>query len=303
MVRKPDFFIVGAPRCGTTAMYEYLRQHPEIYMPERKEPHFLGSDLRVLRKFTYYTPNLNRYLALFKEGQSKKRVGEASTLYLKSRMAASEIKEFSPHASIIIMLRNPVDMIHSLHAHVVDLGAEDIEDFERALEAETDRSRGLKIPKGCGIVDSLLYRDITRFSEQVGRYFKIFGRENVYVINYDDFRDNTPAVYGTVLNFLEVNSNFQPRFDVIHGNRQVRSKMLRHLWVRRPLFLQHALMDYVPLPVTRGVQKSLRWVYSRPTPRPPMNPQLRKSLQVEFRPEVERLSELLGQDLTHWCNE
>jgi hypothetical protein len=302
-VRKPDFFIVGAPRCGTTAMYEYLRQHPEIYMPEWKEPHFFGSDLTVTPRFLYYTPDIDRYLALFTDAHDKKRVGEASTMYLKSQRAASEIKEFSPSARILIMLRNPVDMIHSLHSHVFYEGTEDIEDFESALEAEEDRKLGLRIPKGCGLLDALFYREVARFSEQVQLYFTAFGPENVHVVYYDDFRDNTDEVFRATLRFLDVCPDFQPRFEVVYGNRQVRKKLLRVLYVNRPVWLQRALMDGVPPWLTRTMQTSVKWLYSKPAPRPSMNANLRSRLQAEFQPEVERLSKLLGRDFTHWSKE
>src|SRR5882672_1680365 len=115
-MRKPDCFIVGAPRCGTTAMYTYLGQHPEIFMSARKEPHFFGTDLS--------SPALVRdeqqYLSLFAKAQNEKRAGEASVFYLYSQRAAREIHAFCPSARIIIMLRNPVEMMYSLHSrHLV----------------------------------------------------------------------------------------------------------------------------------------------------------------------------------------
>ncbi len=210
MPKRPNFFIVGAPRCGTTAMYEYLRQHPEIFMPLRKEPHFFGSDLIITPKFFDYTQNMKEYLGLFAAAQNEKRLGEASPIYLVSRLAAAEIKEFSADAKIIIMLRDPVDMMHSLHAHAVYAGGENIEDFESALDAEEDRKRGLRVPKGNGLADSLFYREVAKFSEQVGRYFQVFGRENVHIIIYDDLRDDTAGVYRETLRFLGVNPDFQP---------------------------------------------------------------------------------------------
>jgi len=143
-MRTPDFFIVGAPKCGTTAMSDYLRQHPEIYMPQRKEPHFFGSDLDA--PYPYFIRDKEQYFSLFAEAKDEKRVGEASVWYLYSKRAAFEIKEFCPTASIIIMLRNPVDMIYSLHSQRLFTGNEDIPDFEEALEAEEDRKRGLRIP-------------------------------------------------------------------------------------------------------------------------------------------------------------
>jgi hypothetical protein len=119
-MRKPDFFIVGAPKSGTTAMYFYLKQHPEIFMPERKELHFFGSDFFA----PHFVRDLKEYLKFFEGADNKKRIGEASVWYLYSKRAAFEIKEFNPDADIIIMLRNPVDMMYSLRETLRKKGIE-----------------------------------------------------------------------------------------------------------------------------------------------------------------------------------
>jgi len=178
---RPNFFIVGAPKCGTTAFYEYLRLHPEIFMSVPKEPHYFGSDL--LRKRA--RPTLSQYLSCFEGAELKKRVGEASVFYLYSSRAAAEIKEFCPEARIIIMLRNPVEMLYSLHSELLFTMYEDIVDFEAALEAEADRKLGLRVPRGARHVNYLFYRDIGRFSSQVQRYFDAFGRANAHLVVYD----------------------------------------------------------------------------------------------------------------------
>ena len=115
-MNKPNLFIVGAPKCGTTFLYHYLKQHPEIYFPDFKEPHFFGSDL--IRKNGAYDLSLNNYKSLF--NSDKKIIGEASTFYIFSKNAAKEIYDFNPDAKIIIMLRNLVDLAYSLHSQLLD---------------------------------------------------------------------------------------------------------------------------------------------------------------------------------------
>src|SRR5687767_1010670 len=105
-MHKPNFFIVGAPKCGTTSLYEYIRVHPEVFMPDRKEPAFFCSDFYKPRRMKE-----EEYLSLFREAGSAKWIGEASTWYLYSDKAREGIKAFCPDARIIIMLRNPVDMM------------------------------------------------------------------------------------------------------------------------------------------------------------------------------------------------
>lgn len=298
-MRKPDFFIVGAPKCGTTAMYEYLRQHPEIFMPKVKETYFFGRDLHF--RFGRFTEK--EYFRLFNEVQNEKRVGEVSTWYLYSKSAAFEIKEFAPSAQIIIMLRNPVDVIYAWHSQLLYVGDEDIKDFKAALDAEEDRKKGKRIPKQCQVIEGLFYKEIVKFSEQVKRYFDVFGRNNIHVIIFDDFKNNTPEVYRNTLRFLGVDENFRPSsFRVVNPNKKVRSVLLRDS-LNNPLV---RLMGKICLPSRRlrsYVRKKLKQFNTLYVPRPPMDPELRRRLQAEFAPEVKRLSDLLGRDLTHWCRD
>jgi len=305
-MRKPDFFIVGAPKCGTTAMQYYLSQHPDIFMPEAKPPyfkgkelHFFGSDLKFRR------PSLSEedYLSYFREAKDEKRVGEASVWYLYSKLAAIEIKECCPRASIIIMLRNPVDMIYSLHSQQVYNRNEDITSFREALQAEYERKKGLRIPKTVHLVEGLFYRETVKFSEQVKRYFDVFGRENVQIIIFDDFKADTAGVYKNTLRFLGVDDSFEPEFKVINPNKVVRSKALREFLHDPPPMARMARKigkRLVPKPLRQQIMEGLQRINIKYAPRPPMDPDLRHQLQEEFKPEVEKLSELLGRDLNFW---
>ncbi len=298
-MKKPDFFIVGAPKCGTTAMYNYLNQHPEIFMPKKKEPHFFGSDLYS----PWYIRDINAYLSLFKDVKNKKRIGEASVWYLYSKSAAYEIKEFNPDAQIIIMLRNPVDMMYSLHAQRVYNGNEDILDFEEALNAEEDRKKGLRMPPHPGLTCAMFYRDAARFTEQVKRYLDVFGRNKVHIIIYDDFKNNTAIVYKETLHFLGVDEDFTPDFKVINPNKVVRSRFLRDFLQMPPDFARLLVKIFIPCRGNRQkiIERLKRWntIYK---PRSPMNPELRKRLILEFETEIRELGKLIGRDLRMWYN-
>jgi len=272
-------------------------------MSEEKEPHYFGADLIKTPNFIYYARDVNSYLQLFAQARTEQRVGEASTMYLKSQTAASEIKEFAPEARIIIMLRNPVDMMHSLHSHMVYNGTEDIQCFALALEAEEDRRLGRRIPKGRGLVDGLFYRQVAKYAEQVERYFGVFGRENVQPIIYDDFRADTSKLYNETLRFLGVRQEFKPLFEIVYGNRQPRNSIFRGLWANRPDIVRRLIMDIAPPRLSRGIQGVIKWVGSRNAPRTPLNPDLRRRLNEDMKGEVEQLSDLLGRDLTHWSKE
>lgn len=299
-MKKPDFFIVGAPKCGTTAMYEYLRQHPEIFMPEdAKEPFYFGSDMncKALRL------TLEEYFSLFSLAKGEKRLGEASVWYLYSKKAAAEIKEFCPSARIIIMLRNPVDMLYSLHSELFYCADENMENFKAALDAEESRKKEGYKPGGYLPVKCLFYREIVKYTEQVQRYFDAFGRENVHVIIFDDFKNDTLKAYKETLRFLEVDEIFQPEFKVINPNKQIKNETVHKFLFYSPLFIRKAVRLFLPEKIRWKMRMAVRNLNTRDESRKPMDPELRKILQAEFAPEVERLSELLGRDLTHWNKE
>ncbi len=298
LLRKPDLFIVGAPRCGTTAMYMYLRAHPEIFMSPEKEPQYFVSDLTVRSR-----PTLEEYLAYFAGAGEEKRVGEATAIYLYSKSAAGEIKEFSPAAYIIAMLRNPVDFLYSAHSRLL-IRQEDITDFEAALGAEEWRKQGMKIPPRALSAEALFYRDLAKFSEQLERYYDIFGKEKVTVIIYDDLRDDTAGVYRNTLEFLEVDPDFQTDLKVVNPNTKLRSVLLDQALAKSTRMVNRRFgSGSLQARALGKVNKSLvKWNETKAY-RPPMDPQLRKRLLTEFVPEVERLSALLGRDLTHWSRQ
>jgi hypothetical protein len=297
-MRNPDLFIVGAPKGGTTSMHYYLKDHPEIFMSEVKEPHFFGTDLVSPR----FIRDKEQYLSLFSAAENEKRVGESSIYYLYSKIAAAEIHEFSPTAQIIIMLRNPVDMIYSLHSEHLFCGDEKLTDFKKSLMEEENRRHGLRIPVNCKIKFALLYRDVAKYDEQVERYFNLFGRDNVKVIIFDDFARNTARVYQETCEFLDVNSDFRPDFRIINANKIVRNRVLLHFW-RDPPKLALWLGRAMPESVRQRLVDRIKSRSFRVAPLLPMNQELRRQLQREFLRGVERLSKLLGWDLTYWCRE
>jgi len=294
-IRKPDFFIVGAPKCGTTSMAAYLRQHPDIFMA-RGEPHYFGSDIQ----FNPSRMSEQKYLNFFSEARNEKRVGEKSTWYLYSKRAAIEIKKFCPYAKIIIQIRNPVDMLYSLHNHFVyHAGREDIRGFEAALDAEQDRRKGLRIPKHARFPEHLFYSDIPRYTDQIKRYINLFGNNSVDIIIFDDFIKNTAEVYKEVLRFLRVDDEFSPQFKIFGPSRSLKITAVRD--IMSDSWMTKIVKSVLPCNTRRLIGQAVSRWNSTDKPRPPIGEHLRKRLQEEFTPEVERLSELLGRDLTYWC--
>ena len=175
-----------------------------------------------------------QYLSLFADAGNGQRVGEASAWYLYSRCAADEIRGFAPEAQIIVMLRNPVDVMHAQHSQLLFNAAEDITDFAEALAAEPERRRGERLPPGPIRLETLYYRESVRFAEQLERYLDAFGRDRVHVILYDDFRDQTLQTYAGTLTFLGVDAAFEPQIEVVNANRRVRSTVMQRLIFQPP---------------------------------------------------------------------
>jgi hypothetical protein len=303
--RKPDFFIVGAPKCGTTAMDQYLADHPDVFMA-RKEMHFFGSDLRFGPQF--YRRDAKAYLTEFNSAAGRRCAGESSVWYLFSERAAAEIKAFNPDARVIIMLRNPVEMIHSLYHQFRFDGNEQLPTFAEAIAAQEDRRAGRRLGRQHYFAQGLAYHGIVRFTRQVERYFSTFGRDRVQVIIYDDFAANADAVYRRTLEFLEVAPMpIKNGAAVINGNKHVKNPVLRAVLndpsVRRALL---AVRPWLPQRVFAALSKAearLKKLNSVPAARQPPAPELRLRLDAEFAPEVGRLSALLGRDLTGWSRD
>jgi len=181
----PSFFIVGAPRCGTSSLFAYLDAHPRIYACEPKEPYHFNSDIALS-----WRPFADRrdYLQLFAGAREHQVAGEATVLYLYSKAALRGIQALSPSARIIIMLRDPVEVLQSYHALNLLLLNEDLEDLERALAAEEDRRAGRRIPWTCETPFALQYSTIVRYAEHVQRYLEAFGPDRVKCILFDDLK-------------------------------------------------------------------------------------------------------------------
>ncbi|MDY7012478.1 MAG: sulfotransferase [Cyanobacteriota bacterium] len=304
-MKQPSFFIVGAPKCGTTALCKYLNRHPDIFVPTIKEIKYFDKDLKNQQR----TKNLDDYLRFFEEGKGKV-CGEGSPSYLRSQVAAREIHAFNSNAKIIIMLREPVSLLYSIHSQRLFNGAsEDIEDFQLALAAEAERRQGKRIPKKCKNPEKLFYRSVVNFTEQIERYFNFFGRDNVHIIIFDDFQKDTAQVYQDTLRFLGVNPNFETHFNKINANRKVRNQFLKSLIDCPPEKILKFGKFFIPLSqaqrraILENVKFKLKHLNKEKTTRPPLNPEFERSLKQEFAPEIERLSRLLGRDLTHWSRD
>jgi hypothetical protein len=295
-VKRPDTFIVGAFKAGTTALYEYLRAHPQIFMSVPKEPMYFGQDLTP----RYRRMTESEYLDLFRGAADSQRSGEASPWYLYSTSAAREIRDFQPDARIIVMLRNPVDVMYSQHSQLVFNQREDLTDFAAALAAEDDRLAGRRIPADAIRPEALYYRRSVRFPEQVRRYLDAFDRGRVQFIVFDDLVADPRAVYRTTLEFLGVDPTVEVDLSVYNPNRRARSGRLQRAIFAPPPALRGLFGRLRRLPVMHRVRDALVSANSGRAVRVPMDPGLRAQLTAEFAQQVAELGQLVGRDLSSW---
>jgi hypothetical protein len=298
--RRPDFFIVGAPKCGTTALYTYLGRHPGVFVPDRKELRFFGSDLEIRDRVPL---TMEEYLAYFADADDALRVGTAYVWYLYSRRAAEEIHRFAPGAAILAMVRNPVDMLYALHAEHLTNGNEDIADFTAALDAEPLRAEGRQIPPHAHLPQGLLYTTVPRYVEQLERYFDRFGRDRVHVAIFEEFIADPVAGYREALAFLGLaddRSLGARDFEVVNPSRRLRSERLRHLLARPPELPRRMISRTVPARVRRSLHAWAKRANVRTAARPAMPATTRRRLEERFGPEVHRLEALLGREIAAW---
>ncbi|MCW3069272.1 MAG: sulfotransferase [Solirubrobacterales bacterium] len=310
--RVPDFFIVGHEKCGTTALYEMLRRHPQVFMPDIKEPRFFAPELRS--RFRRLGPGelpetLEDYLSLFAAASPQQRVGEASPLYLRSHAAAGRIAEAQPAARIIAILREPASFLRSFHLQAVHNHVETQKDFAKAIALEEPRRRGKRVPPFSSAPQSLMYSDHVRYVEQLSRYHAVFAPEQVLVLIYEDFRRDNQATLRQVLRFLEVEEKGELAAIETEPLKDVRSLRLLQLGLavsvaRRQAAAVHPLLKRLeartPTPMQKDALRSLweRAVYRDPGPR---DEAYLVELRRRLKPEVTALSDYLGRDLvTLW---
>jgi len=298
-MKNPNFFIVGAPRCGTTALSKYLRTHPRIYMSDPKEPYFFSKDLRLGD-----IDSEMQYMKCFKKASAQHMaVGEASAGYLYSSIAIPNILEFNPEAKFIVMLRNPIDMVHSLHSLFLYSCDEDVENFREAWNLQGVRKKGRNIPKRCNEPKILQYGEFAKLGQQLERLYEVVPKDRVMVILFEDFVIKPKLIYEDVLRFLGVPLDSRSEFPVINANKVWKSKVAGNFWsVLINLRVFHYARNAKRF-FGLGNKDTAVWlmqVNTKNQKRPLIPKDLKKELAEYFKKDVGRISALIRRDCTHW---
>ncbi|AHE97598.1 sulfotransferase [Thioalkalivibrio paradoxus ARh 1] len=296
---RPNLFIVGAQKSGTTTLANWLMLHPQAFMAFPKEPGYLAFGERGYRfpdghgrtspAREWVVTSHGKYLGLFQKARADQRIiGEASTWYLAVPGTAERICREFPDARIVVILRNPVERAYSAWCHARRDGLEPIEDFEQALDAEPARGESEFL---------LRYLHMGRYVRQLRPYLESFPRERLLVLLFDDLRRDPQAVWRRLCLFLDID----PELASIAGHARNRSGIPR-VRLLQSLATSHRLKHHLLRMLPFDLLSQLRhWVEKRNLrPFPPLPVAAHERLRNEYRDEIVELGHLLGRDLDHW---
>lgn len=299
----PNFLILGAAKCGTDSLCNYLAQHPDIYIPRNREPSFFVAegqpnvpytgpgDRAALESLGMWISSLEEYERLFADATTERAIGEGTAWYIYYPEAPGRIRQYVPQAKLITVLRNPVDRAYSAYTMLVRDGRETIGDFSRALAAEEDRTRRNWEP-------IWHYLKMGFYAEQLKRYYATFDARQMLVIVYDDYNARPRETLQEIFRFLEVDDSFAPDMTTRYNVSAVPKNMAMHTLVAGDNRVKSALKAVVPSGLRKAVKDR---IVQRNLTRPaPVDPALRRDLSQMYRADILELETMLGRDLSGW---
>ena len=311
MAHWPTFLIIGAAKAGTTSLYQYLDQHPDVFLSSLKEPNFFafkGRDLSFsgpgdMRCNKLSTTSVTAYRQLFNSAGEASARGEASPSSLYYPQASNRIYQYVPDIRIIVTLRDPVTRSYSNYLMMVMQGREPCRDFSKALERELSRlSAGWSYFWG--------YTQLGFYHKQLKRYYRLFSPHQIHVCLLDDLANRPLETVQSLYDFIGVDRSFQPDLSTQHNPSGAPGSELLH-W-----FLNHAgvgkkMRSFLPAPLQKSLASNFGSFVSRIRAwkrklihdnlrKPPMSLAVRDRLQVMYHDDILRLQDLIDRDLSHW---
>lgn len=280
----PNFLIVGAIKGGTTSLYEYVGQHPDVFMCPVKEPRYFALACGDAGVPQSGITDRAHYESLFDGVTTERAIGEASPQYLWSTVAPGCIHSHVPDARLIAVLRNPVDRAYSAYLHLARIG-EAPADFADALTQEDAHVRAGRAPL-------FRYREAGRYAEQLERYFALFDREQIAVHLYEDLSRDPASVVAATFRFLDVDDGFAPDTSLRYNP----SGIPRLRTVQRVMASTRAEKALPPKVLSRARLRVAKWNLVKP----PLEPRVRAMLVDEFRDDIDCLARLIDRDLSTW---
>lgn len=299
-VKKVNLFLIGAAKCGTTSLFRYFEQHPSFYTTMPKEPRFFAHDINEKHRLI---KTREEYDDLYRPSTcNHEYLVDGSPAYMYSSVAAEEIYNYNPNAKLVVMLRPPADLVYSVHSQYLWSCDENIEDFEQAWRLSEDRKKGSLVPRDCSNPQVLIYDEFASLGAQIERYLKIFSREQIYPILFDDFKDNSKACFVNLLDYLNVPWEDSVDFTPRNLNTKHRSKLLSmalHGKIPGVAKLK-ALLNSIGILNTTSLRSHLMKMNNKVIKREPLPSNLRLEIEHCYEEDVQKLESLLELDLSSW---
>lgn len=301
----PNFLVIGAAKAGTSSLYSYLGQHPEIYTSPVKGPCFFAFEEG--QKVSVFGPgdqemfdrnvvtDLVAYQALFNGVRDKKAFGEASVLYLYEPTAAARIKRYIPEVKLIAILRNPLDRAFSSFLHLRRDGREPLDDFAEALKAEEDRVKARW-------QHLWHYTRLGFYYTQLSRYFDLFHPHQIAVYTADEFKANPLKVLQDIFRFLDVDSAFAPDVTTwLNVSGMPKSRAL-HTFFIKPTMIKTIAKRFFPASSRKKLRaKAMDW--NTVVGKSELSRETRRYLMDLYRDDILKLQSLIHRDLSNWLEQ
>lgn len=299
--KKVNCFLVGGPKCGTTAMIAHLKTHIDIFISEPKECNFFLDDMAEMK----YVTNLKDYHSLFEHFKSSHQTYiDASILYLHSEKALEEIYKYNKDAKIVAMLRDPMEMVYSFHSQISYTLDEDNSNFEEAWDLEDKRKQGDSISKSCRSARLLYYSEVAKYHEQLQRVYKYFPKEQVKVLLFDDFKVSNLESYKELLAFINVPYDGKVDFPRVNEAKKAKNKLINRFVNRPPKFLKQMarlILKLINKP-RFGILERIDKLNRDKDLRQELSLEMKTKIRNAYAEDVNRLSNLINRDLSHWLN-
>lgn len=298
----PNTFLIGAPKCGTTALSAFLAAHPQGFLGYPKEPSYWSFDLAQSGNVARIETETD-YLRLYQDAGQARAIVDASTRYLFSGVAVPQILAFNPDARFIVMLRNPVEVAQAYHMEKRFNLSEDQPDFQTAWRLQDQRAAGQMIPPGCPEAKELQYAQIAALGSQLRKVMDVVAPDRLLVLFQQDLADDPRALWLRVQAFLGLDDDGRVDFPVVGGAHFNRFPRLAKLYQSPGPLLQPIVRTAKRLLRTRagaGVLGAAKSALVSRGQRAPIPPEFRAELGVHFAPEVALLADLTGRNLDHW---
>ena len=286
----PNFFILGAPKCGTTSLAAWLADNPSVFIPKIKEPHFFNTDDKQgVRSFA-------EYLELFATVSERHlAIGEASVWYLSSAVAVRNIVERQPGARFVVAIRNPIEMAPSLHSEMVVSGHESVRDFRSAWDLQDLRRAGKRRPAQSWAARRLLYGDVCALGSQLKRLKTLVSARQIHVVVLDDLIENPRREYLKLLDFLGATDDGRVDFPIYNSR-----KSLKWPQATRALFVAAQIKNKLGVDLKLDLWRRLSDRNVTNAQAASLPQETFELLSRYFADEIALLERELGRNLQYW---